>query len=345
MNTAQYVIPRGYKPACKVREIETAIKGIKDHFEQSLASQLGLQRITAPLFIDPATGLNDNLNGIEKPVEFYAAGLNKNVEIVQSLAKWKRYALHKYGFKEGEGLYTDMNAVRPDETLSPIHSFYVDQWDWCKVIRPRQRSLTFLKAAVESIFTAVKSTEYWVCSRYPQIKPILPDKITFVTSEGLRSQYPKLSPKERETEVCREAGAVFVIGIGGVLADGTMHDGRAPDYDDWSTPRTGGVGLNGDIMLWHPKLETALEISSMGIRVNAEALRRQLMIRRCEDRAQLPFHRGILSGELPQTIGGGIGQSRLALFMLRAVHIGEVACGLWSREMIELYAAAGITLL
>lgn len=341
----QYTIPKGYKNFFKPREIETVIKGIKDSFEQALSAQLGLQRVTAPLFLDPATGLNDNLNGTEKPVKFYAADVKKEAEIVQSLAKWKRYALHKYGFKPGEGLYTDMNAVRPDETITPLHSFYVDQWDWCKVMKPNQRNLNFLKATVDSIFVAMKSTEYKVCSKHPQIKPILPDRITFVTAEELLKQYPKLSPKERESAVCREAGAIFVIGIGGKLADGSIHDGRAPDYDDWSTPRNGGVGLNGDIMLWHPKLETALEVSSMGIRVDAETLKRQLKIRKCEDRAKLPFHKAVLSGELPQTIGGGIGQSRLALFMTRSIHVGEVACGLWTNEMVKTYGDAGITLL
>ncbi|MDR3110170.1 MAG: aspartate--ammonia ligase [Planctomycetaceae bacterium] len=341
----KFPIPKNYKPAFKVREIETAIKLIKEHFERSLVGWLGLQRISAPIFLDPSTGLNDNLNGVEKPVSFYASGIGKTVEIVQSLAKWKRYALHQYGFKPGEGLYTDMNAIRPDETITPIHSFYVDQWDWCKVMKKEQRNLAFLKSTVKSIFAAIQSTEYWVCSQYPQIKPILPDKITFVTSEELLRRYPKLTPKERESEVCREAGAIFVIGIGGKLADGSIHDGRAPDYDDWSTPREGGVGLNGDILLWHPALQTALEVSSMGIRVDADSLKRQLKIRQCEDRTKLPFHKSILNGELPQTIGGGIGQSRLALFMLRAVHIGEVACGLWTPEMVKAYRDAGITLL
>ncbi|MDR2757201.1 MAG: aspartate--ammonia ligase [Planctomycetaceae bacterium] len=342
---SKYVIPAGYKPIFKFREVETAIKGIKDDFERALSTQLGLLRVTAPMFLDPTTGLNDNLNGVEKPVKFYATDVQKEVEIVQSLAKWKRFALYKYGFRPGEGLYTDMNALRPDETISPIHSFYVDQWDWCKVMKRDQRNLEFLKSTVESIFGAIKSTEYRVCSQHAQIKPILPEKITFITSEELQNKYPKLTPKERETIICKEAGAIFVIGIGGELPDGTIHDGRAPDYDDWSTPREGGIGLNGDILLWHPKLETALEVSSMGIRVDAETLRRQVKIRECEDRLKLLFHKSILSGELPQTIGGGIGQSRLCLFMLRAIHIGEVACGLWPDDMVKAYADAGVTLL
>lgn len=342
----KYTIPQEYKPAFDIREIETAIKGIKDRFERDLAEQLGLQRVTAPLFLEKSTGLNDDLNGIEKPVEFYASTLKKGVEIVQSLAKWKRYALHQYGFKPGEGLYTDMNAIRPDETVDEIHSLYVDQWDWEKVMRPDQRHVEFLQQIVESIFDALKSTEKYVCRQYPQIKPILPKTIRFITSEELLQAYPGMTPKERETAFCKEHGAAFVIGIGGALSDGGIHDGRAPDYDDWSTPREdGGCGLNGDILLWHPLLETALEISSMGIRVNAESLQRQLQIRTCPERSELPFHRGVLSGELPQTVGGGIGQSRLCLFMLRAIHVGEVACGLWPDDMIQAYKDAGVTLL
>ncbi|GHT36113.1 aspartate--ammonia ligase [Planctomycetales bacterium] len=340
-----FSIPKNYRPFFDVREIETAIKGIKDDFERALSDQLGLQRVTAPLFLEKSTGLNDNLNGIEKPVQFRATAIAKDAEIVQSLAKWKRFALHRYGFQPGEGLYTDMNAIRPDEILSPLHSLYVDQWDWCKVMKPNERSLDFLIETVESIYRAVKAAEVRVCTRYSRIKPILPDKVSFITSEELLKRYPNRTPKERETAFCKDVGAMFVIGIGGELEDCTIHDGRAPDYDDWSTPRHGGNGLNGDILLWHPVLETALEISSMGIRVDAAALERQLKIRNCEERAKLPFHKSILDGTLPQTVGGGIGQSRLALFMLRAVHIGEVACGLWTDEMIAEYKAAGVTLL
>ena len=338
-------IPKDYRPLFPVREIEAAIKGIKDNFERELAVALGLQRVTAPLFLPKSTGLNDNLSGIEKPVSFFASDINEEVEIVQSLAKWKRYALHKYGFRPEEGLYTDMNAIRPDETLSPLHSLYVDQWDWEKVMRPDQRNVDYLKKTVESIFSAMRRTEVFVCKTFPKITPILPEKIAFMTSEELSAKYPGMTPKERETAACKECGALFIIGIGGELPDGTIHDGRAPDYDDWSTPREGGIGLNGDILLWHPVLETALEVSSMGIRVDAETLRRQLEIRQCEDRAVLPFHRGVLSGELPQTVGGGIGQSRLCLYMLRAIHVGEVACGLWPEETLKAYADAGVTLL
>jgi aspartate--ammonia ligase len=340
-----YSIPQNYRPLFPVREIEAAIKGVKDNFERELAAALGLLRVTAPLFLLKSTGLNDNLSGIEKPVSFFASCIGEEVEIVQSLAKWKRYALHKYGFQPGEGIYTDMNAIRPDETLSPINSLYVDQWDWEKVMPPSSRTVAFLKATVASIFSAMQKTEFFVCNHYPQVTPILPERITFLTSEELLAAYPGATPKERETACTREHGAVFILGIGGALPDGTTHDGRAPDYDDWSTSREGGVGLNGDILLWHPVLETALEVSSMGIRVDATTLSRQLKIRNCEERAELPFHRGVLSGELPQTVGGGIGQSRLCLFMLRAIHVGEVACGLWPESMAQAYQSAGVTLL
>ena len=341
-----YPIPEGYRPYFSIREIEVAIKRIKDFFENALAEQLTLQRVTAPLFLEKSTGLNDDLNGVERPVGFTAPAIGKEAEVVQSLAKWKRHALHRYGFPAGEGLYTDMNAIRADEGISPLHSLYVDQWDWEKVMRPDERHVDYLKKTVESIFGALRATEKHVCLRYPQIEPILPEKITFLTSEELLKRYPGKTPKERETEACHEFGAVFVIGIGGVLSDGKEHDGRAPDYDDWTTPRPdGGEGLNGDILLWHPQLNTALEISSMGIRVDAAALQRQLAIRGCEERASRPFHQSILSGTLPQTIGGGLGQSRICLFLLRAVHVGEVACGLWPDEMIQAYADAGVTLL
>ncbi len=345
MIMSHFPIPQGYRPAFSVREIETAIKGIKDDFEKNLAAALGLQRVTAPLFLEKSTGLNDDLSGVERPVAFRASCINREVEIVQSLAKWKRYALHKYGFQPGEGLYTDMNAIRPDETLSPIHSLYVDQWDWEKVMRPAERTVAFLKETVEAIYSALLATEAMVFEQYPKISPILPKKVAFTTSEELLEQYPNKTPKERENAFGREHGAIFIIGIGGELMDGSIHDGRAPDYDDWSTPRAGGVGLNGDLLLWHPGLEMALEISSMGIRVNAESLERQLSIRDCRHRAKLPFHRSVLSGELPQTIGGGIGQSRLCLFLLRGIHVGEVACGLWPEEMVAAYEAAGVTLL
>ncbi len=296
--TTMYIIPTHYKPAFAVREIETAIKGIKDDFERALADALQLQRVTAPLFLEKSTGLNDDLSGTEKPVAFRASAVGKDAEIVQSLAKWKRYALHQYGFLPGEGIYTDMNAIRPDEVLSPIHSLYVDQWDWCKIMKPDQRHLEFLQNVVMAIYAAMKATERRVCARSPQIKPVLPEAIKFITSEELLEKYPEKTAKEREYLITKEYGTVFIIGIGGELPDGTIHDGRAPDYDDWSTPREGGVGLNGDLLVWHEPLEMALELSSMGIRVDADALRRQLKIRSCQQRAELPFHKSVLNGEL-----------------------------------------------
>ncbi len=339
-------IPQGYRSCLRIREREKAIKWIKDDFEKNLAEALNLQRVTAPLFLLKETGLNDDLNGIEKPVRFFASDLGKEVEVVQSLAKWKRHALHRYGFSPGEGLYTDMNAIRPDETLSSIHSLYVDQWDWEKVMTRSERNVEFLQATVESIYRSIRLTEKHLAMLFRQMPPVLPDTITFVTGDALQKRYPKMTPRERENAYCEEQGAIFVIGIGGKLADGREHDGRAPDYDDWTTPRKdGGLGLNGDILLWHSVLRRAFEISSMGIRVDAAALKEQLALHGCTERAGLPFHRAVLDGTLPQTIGGGIGQSRLCMFLLRAVHIGEVACGLWPDTMRQAYAAAGIDLL
>ena len=339
-------IPAGYQSLLGLRERERAIKMLKDHFESELAKHVGLQRVTAPLFVKSKMGLNDDLNGVDKPVSFYVKQADCEAELVQSLAKWKRFALRRYGFQPGEGLYTDMNAIRPDETLDYIHSFYVDQWDWCQVIRPEDRNTETLKAAVRKIYAVLAETERFIASHYPAITPILPEEITFVTTEELRSAYPEKTPLERETEFCKKYGAIFIIGIGGELSDGTIHDGRAPDYDDWTTPREdGGIGLNGDIVVWNPILGRAFELSSMGIRVDAETLLRQLKIRGFEERAKLPFHQMLLNGELPQTMGGGIGQSRLCMFMLRCAHIGEVACGIWPDEMVTEYAKAGVTLL
>lgn len=340
-------LPTNYQPALGLRAIESAIKEIKDYFEQRLAKALNLQRVTAPMFVRSGTGINDDLNGIERPVRFPVKGDDEAlVEIVQSLAKWKRLALARYGFQGGEGLYTDMNAIRPDETLDHTHSIYVDQWDWEKVIRPDQRNLATLTAAVEAIYDAICRTEFHLASEHSTIRPILPERITFVTAEELAARFPELTPRQREDRICAERTAVFVIGIGGVLPDGQPHDGRAPDYDDWTTPNDqGGRGLNGDILLWHPILERAFEISSMGIRVDPATLLTQLEIRGMTDRRDLPFHRQLLAGDLPQTMGGGIGQSRLCMFLLRAAHVGEVACGIWPEEMIERCRRAGITLL
>jgi len=340
-------IPKNYRPALSVLEVEEAIKSIKDFFERNLAESLNLVRVTAPLFVRSGTGINDDLNGVERPVLFTVPESdNDQVEIVQSLAKWKRLALARYGFDNGRGLYTDMNAIRPDEVLDNLHSIYVDQWDWEKAIAPSERTLETLETTVRSIYDVIRRTEFYVAAHYSTIRPALPEQITFVTTEELADRYPDLSPAEREQRVAREHRAVFILGIGADMEGGEPHDGRAPDYDDWITERPdGGRGLNGDIVLWNPVLESAFEISSMGIRVNPETLRRQLAIRGAEDRADLPFHRQLLGGELPQTMGGGIGQSRLCMFFLRAAHVGEVAVGIWPPDMEEECAAANIFLL
>lgn len=340
-------LPSRYRPLLSTRQIETAIKDIKDFFERNLAKSLGLERVTAPLFVRSGTGINDDLNGIERPVRFpVKEDGDAPVEIVQSLAKWKRLALRRYGFRPGEGLYTDMNAIRPDETIDEVHSIYVDQWDWEKVITPDQRRVETLEETVRVIFEVICRTEFHIASEYPNIRPMLPERITFVSSEELYRRYPGVPPRERENRACREHKAVFVMGIGANLPDGQPHDGRAPDYDDWTSPRAdGGRGLNGDILVWNPVLERSFELSSMGIRVDPPTLLRQLKLRGLDDRAKLEFHRLLLADELPQTMGGGIGQSRLCMFFLRTAHIGEVACGIWPAEMVATCAKAGITLL
>jgi len=340
-------IPKDYRPALSVLEVEEAIKSIKGHFEQNLAESLDLVRVTAPLFVRSGTGVNDDLNGVERPVRFSVpASGDDDVEIVQSLAKWKRLALARYGIGYGRGLYTDMNAIRPDEELDNLHSIYVDQWDWEKVIAPAERTLETLMDTVRSIYDVIRRTEFFVASQFSIIQPTLPEEITFIAAEELAERYPDISPGEREFLVAREHRAVFILGIGADLANGAPHDGRAPDYDDWISQRPdGGKGFNGDIILWHPVLECAFEISSMGIRVDAESLRQQLAARGVEDRAEMDFHRMLLDGELPQTIGGGIGQSRLCMFFLRTAHVGEVAVGIWPPEMEEKCAAADIFLL
>lgn len=341
------VVPEDYRPQLSLQAVESAIKDIKDFFERHLASALNLQRVTAPLFVRSGTGINDDLNGVEQPVRFAVKeDGGAQVEIVQSLAKWKRLALARYGFQVGQGLYTDMNAIRPDETIDNTHSIYVDQWDWEKILTPQQRNLQTLKETVESIYDVICRTEFHIASQHSHIRPLLPPRITFITSEALCARYPHLSPRQREDRICAEHKAVFVIGIGGTLADGQPHDGRAPDYDDWTTPHSeGGRGLNGDILLWHPVLKRAFEISSMGIRVDPPTLLHQLAERQLTHRRELPFHRLLLSGELPQTMGGGIGQSRLCMFYLRTAHVGEVACGIWPDDMVQRCAAANITLL
>jgi len=340
-------LPQGYRPTLDLHALESAIKDIKDFFEHNFASALNLQRVTAPLFVRSGTGINDDLNGVEQPVRFHVKDDGgAPVEIVQSLAKWKRLALARYGFQVGEGIYTDMNAIRPDETIDNTHSIYVDQWDWEKILTPDQRDLRMLKTTVEAIYDVICRTEFHIASRHSNIRPILPARVHFVTAEALRARYPQLHPRQREDRICAEHKAVFVIGIGGQLSDGQPHDGRAPDYDDWTTPHgEGGRGLNGDILLWHPVGERAFEISSMGIRVDPPTLLRQLAERKLTERQELPFHRMLLAGQLPQTMGGGLGQSRLCMFFLRTAHVGEVACGIWPDAMVQQCAAANITLL
>lgn len=335
-----------YAPLLDLRQTERAIRIIKEFFQINLAESLNLLRVSAPLFVLGGTGINDDLNGIEKPISFGVKSIpGGRAEIVQSLAKWKRMALAEYGFKPGEGLYTDMNAIRPDEVLDDIHSVYVDQWDWERVMNSNERNLDFLRNVVERIYGVICQTEKHVAAKYPQIKPFLPAKIQFVHSEELEKRWPDLTPRERENEICREAGAVFIIGIGGTLAGGQAHDGRAPDYDDWSTPTEKGHGLNGDLFVWNPALKRGFELSSMGIRVSPESLKRQLEIAGFQERAKLLFHRRLLAGELPQTIGGGIGQSRLCMLFLQKIHIGEVQCSVWPQDLRDQLKRQNITLL
>lgn len=339
-------IPRNYKPILDLSQTEKAIKLVKDTFEANLSSELKLRRVTAPLFVLKGTGINDDLNGIENKVSFPIKDMDGAVaEVVNSLAKWKRLALADYNIPEGYGIYTDMNAVRPDEDLDNIHSLYVDQWDWERVLAPEEKNLSMLKWVVKKIYEAMKRTEYTLCEYYNDINPILPDDITFIHSEELQAQYPSLTPREREKEAVKKYGTIFVIGIGGVLPDGEIHDGRAPDYDDWSSPTASEYkGLNGDIILWNPVLESAFEISSMGIRVDKESLLTQLKITDTEDRQDLMFHKKLLKGELPLSIGGGIGQSRLCMYYLRKAHIGEIQSSIWPDEMIKACAKNKIVL-
>jgi len=337
-----------YKPLLGLRETERAIKFIKDCFQDHLAAALNLQRVSAPLFLKKGSGINDDLNGVEAKATFRVKDDGyAEAECLFSLAKWKRMVLADYGFGLGEGLYTDMNAIRPDEEcLDNLHSIYVDQWDWERVISEGQRNLDFLKEIVRKIFGVLRQTEAVVHQRYPQIAPLLPPEITFVHAEELLERWPDVGPRERENRITKERGAVFVIGIGGLLADGTIHDGRAPDYDDWVTPTGNGrKGLNGDILLHYPLLGRAFEISSMGIRVSKDTLQQQLELRGALQRCTLQWHQRLLAGELPLSIGGGIGQSRLCMFFLRKLHIGEVHAGVWPQTMIEQCRAAGVILL
>ena len=340
-------IPENYRNLLgSTEQTEKAIKAVKDMFQVNLSAQLALLRVTAPMVVLSGTGINDDLNGVERPVHFPIKSLDEQqAEVVHSLAKWKRLKLGELGVEPGRGIYTDMNALRPDEDLDNIHSIYVDQWDWEKVIRKEDRNLNFLKKTVRRIYEAVKVTENKLYVEFPQIVPELPEDIFIIHAEELRRLYPTLSPKERENAIVKEHKAVFIIGIGGKLGDGTIHDGRAADYDDWSTPNSDGFeGLNGDILLWNNVLQSAFEISSMGIRVDADAMRRQLAERGQEWKKDLYFHKRLLAGELPYTIGGGIGQSRLCMFLLRKAHIGEIQSAIWPEDMRSACRAAGIEL-
>lgn len=335
---SELILPEGYKALLNPLETQRAIKKIKDYFQSELAYGLSLRRVSAPLFVVPESGLNDNLNGVERRVDFTLKDMDeKRVEIVQSLAKWKRYALGKYGIKPGHGIYTDMNAIRRDEEMDNLHSVYVDQWDWEKVITKEQRSTEYLHETVTTIYNAVKNLGDYVNRLYRDVQTEIPNEIYFITAQELEDLYPNKTPKEREDLICRDHGAVFIEKIGGALRSGKKHDGRSPDYDDWE--------LNGDIILWNDVLNRAFEISSMGIRVDAVAMDRQLKLAGNEDRRQLPYHRAVLNDELPYSIGGGIGQSRLCMYFLRKAHIGEVQVSVWPQEMTEECRRHGIFLL
>ena len=344
---SKLIKPEGYTALLNMVETEHGIKQIKEFFQQNLSTELRLRRVTAPLFVLKGLGINDDLNGVERAVTFPIKDLgDAKAEVVHSLAKWKRLSLAENNIEPGYGIYTDMNAIRADEELDNLHSLYVDQWDWEAVIRPEQRTVAFLKNVVERIYAAIRRTEYLVCENYPCIKPFLPEKITFVHSEDLLAMYPNKSPKEREDAICEKYGAVFLIGIGGKLANGEKHDGRAPDYDDWTTVgENGKAGLNGDILIWYPVLGRSFELSSMGIRVNKEALLRQLKIEGKEERQQLYFHKKLLDGELPESIGGGIGQSRLCMVLLHKAHIGEIQASIWPEDMRNECKAIGMNLI
>ena len=336
-----------YTSILSTRETEHAIIAIKDFFQLALSTELNLYRVTAPLFVGAGTGINDDLNGVERPVSFPVKALHESrMEIVQSLAKWKRLKITSLGLEPGFGIYTDMNALRPDEDLDPIHSIYVDQWDWEMAIDPKDRTVFFLHEIVKKVYRCIQRTEFFIYDRYPAIKPVLPKEIKILYADDLQKKYPKLTPKEREDKVAKEYGAVFITGIGGKLPDGTIHDGRAPDYDDWITETGDGHrGLNGDILVWNPVLGRAFELSSMGIRVSPESLKAQLEERGCTERSKFEFHSKLLKGELTQTLGGGIGQSRLCMFLLRKAHIGETQVSVWTDEIKADCKKRGIELL
>lgn len=332
------VIPSGYQSALDLHDTQIAIKTVKDFFQNLLATRLNLTRVSAPLFVDPASGLNDNLNGVERPVSFDMKEQNgRQAEVVHSLAKWKRYALQRYGFGYDEGIYTDMNAIRRDEDTDNIHSIFVDQWDWEKIISKNERTLETLKETVEDVYKCLRKTEKYMSIQYDYIEEILPDKIFFVTTQELAEIFPDYSPKEREYYIAKAKGAVCIMQIGDKMENGKPHDGRAPDYDDWA--------LNADIIVYYPVLDIALELSSMGIRVDKEALLSQLEKAGCMERAELPYQKAIIEEKLPYTIGGGIGQSRICMFFLRKAHIGEVQSSLWPEDVCAECEAKGIQLL
>lgn len=344
---SRIIKPQGYKALLDVVQTEQGIKLIKEFFQQNLSTELRLRRVTAPLFVLKGLGINDDLNGVERAVTFPIKELgDAKAEVVHSLAKWKRMKLAEDNIQPGYGIYTDMNAIRADEELDNLHSLYVDQWDWEAVITKEQRTQKSLREIVERIYGAIRRTEYLACEWYPQLKPFLPEKIHFVHAEQLLQMYPDLTAKEREDAICKEYGAVFVIGIGGKLSNGEKHDGRAPDYDDWSTvAEDGSIGLNGDILIWYPVLERSFELSSMGIRVDKEALLRQLEIEGQNERKELYFHKRLLEGGLPLSVGGGIGQSRLCMVMLHKAHIGEIQASIWPDEMRQECCEAGMPLI
>ena len=344
---SQIIKPIDYTPLLDMRQTEQGIKLIKEFFQANLSTELRLRRVTAPLFVLQGLGINDDLNGVERAVTFPIKDLgDARAEVVHSLAKWKRLTLAEYEIEPGYGIYTDMNAIRADEELDNLHSLYVDQWDWEASIRKEDRTLAFLKNIVERIYAAIRRTEYLVCESYPQIKPFLPEKIHFIHAEELLALYPDKTPKEREDAICEKYGAVFIIGIGGKLANGEKHDGRAPDYDDWSTvAEDGRKGLNGDILIWYPVLGRSFELSSMGIRVDKESLLRQLEIEGKEERKQLFFHQQLLNDKLPLSIGGGIGQSRLCMVLLHKGHIGEIQASIWPDDMRQKCKEMGMQLI
>ncbi len=339
--------PANYRPLLDLKQTEQGIKLIKEFFQQNLSTELRLRRVTAPLFVLQGMGINDDLSGVERAVTFPIKDLgDAKAEVVHSLAKWKRLTLADYEIEPGYGIYTDMNAIRADEKLGNLHSLYVDQWDWERVITPENRTVAFLKEIVERIYAAMLRTEFMVCETYPQITPFLPEKLFFIHSEELRQLYPDLTPKEREDRITREHGAVFIIGIGGKLGDGKEHDLRAPDYDDYSTMGENGLpGLNGDLLIWDSVIDRAVELSSMGIRVDKKALLHQLEISGKQERKELYFHRRLLAGTLPLSIGGGIGQSRLCMVYLRKAHIGEIQASIWPEEMRRECAENGMPLI